>query len=286
MLTTGNAVAYVIDVEFVWGYQATIAGLTKSPPPYTYPPPTTMLGAIAEAVARSEGLGENSLPTLMGALTTDLIAVALRPINCVPVKYQDVNRVIAVREAGGRRYPSSEDLQGSFDAPARGKTILTSLDGKSPTIEWVLVWRQNPVLKVAEPLTRLSNVPLSPKHLWRLHRVGSKESLASVTRVMVKEVKALPQGSQARTMFSFPLKAVSKYEPRGRWVVEAYADPFKPYVRDESPALRYLRGETIPFALPVLTASGDEPVAFVRPSRDGVLLEVEGVGTVVGVIKG
>lgn len=286
MLTTGNAVAYVIDVEFVWGYQATIAGLTKSPPPYTYPPPTTVLGAIAEAIARSEGLGENSLPTLMSALTKDLVAVALRPVNCIPVRYQDINRVIAIRQTGKDRYPSSRDLQGSFDAPARGKTILASLNGKPPTIEWVLVWRRNPVIKVPKPLTRPSNVPLSPKHLWRLHRIGSKESLASVTRVLVKEVKALPQGSQARTRFSFPLEALSKYEPRGRWVVEAYADPFKPYAKGESPALRYLRGESMSFALPVLAASGDEPVAFVRPSRDGVLLEVEEVGTVVGVIKG
>lgn len=278
-----EAVAYVMDVEFVWGYQATIAGLTKSPPPYTYPPPTTILGAIAEAIARSEGLaGEDSLPTIMNALTKNLIAVAMKPVNCIPIKYQDINRVIAIREAGGIKYPSIEDLQGSFDAPARGKTILTSLGGGPPTIRWVLVWRRNPVIRLS---TRPREVLLSPKHLWRVHRVGSKESLASVVNVLRKPVKLLPSGAEERTAFSFPLKAVSKYDPRGRWVVESYADPFKPYAEGESPALRYLKGEVIPFAAPMLTAVDEEPVAWVTPSEEGTLLEVEEVGAVVGVIK-
>lgn len=278
-----EAVAYVIDVEFVWGYQATIAGLTKSPPPYTYPPPTTLIGALAEAVARSEGLGEDSLPTVINALTKDLLAVALKPLNCVPVKYQDINRVIAIRESGGTRYPTAKDPQGSFDAPARGKTILTSLDGDSPRIRWVLVWRRNPIMRT---LTNPQGIPLRPEHAWRIHRVGSKESVASVVNVLKKPAKALPRDAEEGTAFSFPLKAVSRYEPEGRWVVESYADPFKPYAEGESPALRYLRGDVIPFAAPVLVAVGEEPVAWVTPSSEGTLLEVDGVGTVVGVVKG
>jgi len=280
---TDEAVAYVIDVEFVWGYQATIAGLTKSPPPYTYPPPTTLLGALAEAIAKSEGLGEDSLPTIMNALTKNLIAIALKPLNCVPIKYQDINRVIAIREAAGVRYPNAEDPQGSFDAPARGKTVLVSLDCSAPTIRWVLVWRSNPaIMMLAHP----QEVSLSPKHAWRVHRVGSKESLASVVNVLRKPAKALPGDAEEGTSFSFPLKAVSKYEPEGRWVVESYADPFEPYAEGESPALRYLKGDVIPFAMPVLTAVDEEPVAWVAPSKEGTLLEIDGVGTVVGVVKG
>ncbi len=290
-MMTGEAVAYVIDVEFMWGYQATVAGLTKSPPPYTYPPPTTVLGAVAEAIARSEGLGESSLPLIMNALTKDLMAVALKPLNCVPIKYQDIGRVIAVRESGGVRYPNAEDPQGSFDAPARGRTVLAPLPSgggdqprDAPRIEWVFVWRRNPAVRM---LTHPQGLPLSDSHLWRVHRVGSKESLASVVRVLRRGVKALPSSAGGMTRYSFPLKAVSQYELlSGKWVVESYADPFKPYGEGESPALRYLRGDVIPFASPILTAVGEEPVARVTPSSEGVLLEVEGVGVVVGVIKG
>jgi len=283
---TDEAVAYVIDVEFVWGYQATIAGLTKSPPPYTYPPPTTLLGALAEAIARSEGLGEDSLPTIMNALTKDLIAIALKPLNSVPIKYQDINRVIVFKEVGKTniRYPSLKDLQGSFDAPARGKTVLVSLGRDSPKIRWVIAWLRNPIIKMS---TRTQEIPLSPKHVWRIHRVGSKESIASVVSVLKKPAKMLRGDSEEGTSFSFPLKAVSKYEPEGRWVVESYANPFKPYTEGESPALRYLKGDVIPFATPVPTAVDEEPVAWVTPSREGTLLEVEveGVGVVVGVTK-
>lgn len=285
-----EAVAYVMDVEFVWGYQATIAGLTKTPPPYTYPPPTTLLGAVAEAVARSEGLGESSLTSIMNCLTEDLIAVALKPINCIPVKYQDINRVIAVRESGGSRYPSAKNPQGSFDAPARGKTVLVSLNGEAPRIRWVLAWRRSPTLPAGAGRARLR-----PEHLWRVHRVGSKESLASVINVVREAPKPInrPDGGEVvTTTYSFPLRAVATcVKLVGDWVVEQYADPFKPYGAGrggspESPALRYLRGDTTPFASPVLSARCGAPVAHVRLSERGVALRVGSYGTVLGVVRG
>ncbi len=217
---------------------------------------------------------------MLDVLTVDLIAIALKPLNCVPIKYQDINRVIAIRESGGRRYPSSRDPQGSFDAPARGKTTLASLNEDAPRIRWVMIWRRNPLVMLQNGLSRELNV----NHLWRIHRIGSKESLASVVSASKRGIRVL-NTSEGSTTFSFPLTVLSRYELRGRWVVESYVNPFKHFKKGESPALRYLRGCVSPFALPLRSSLKDTPTALVSASDKGVLLEVEGEGVIVGVRK-
>ena len=130
---------YLVDVEFIWGFQCRIAGLSKTSPSFLYPPPTTFLGALAESMAKREGIGEEKGKQLISVLCESLLAFGVRPLNAIPVKYEDLNRIIAIRIRGGKYYPRTDNLFASFDSPARGKTILSSIDSEPPRLRFFLV---------------------------------------------------------------------------------------------------------------------------------------------------
>lgn len=271
--------AYIVDTEFVWGYQTNVAGLSKTPPSFTYPPPTTFLGAVTEAIAKREGLGESSYLRILNELVEPLVAIAIKPRNIYPMKTLDINRVIAVRSSSvklpnGKQiqvyHPHPDFLEKAFDAPARGKTIASPVNG-APTITWVLVFSRQPKL-------------LKARDLWKVHRLGSKESVVSVTRVDAVKATIDEKGSST-TEYSIPLKYVRRFKPRigSEWVIESYADPFKPFGGD-SPATRYVSGDTVLFALPLNKGGVMPSAALVEVGEGGAFYRVGKVG-VVGVMK-
>jgi CRISPR-associated protein, Cas5a family len=130
-------------VEFTWGFQSRIAGLSKTSPSFFYPPPTTFLGALGESIARKLGVGEYAGRDIISSLSRNLLAFGVRPLNCIPQKYEDLNRIIAVKITGGIHYPTPKNIFASYDSPARGKTILVSLDDNSPAMRFFLVFKKH-----------------------------------------------------------------------------------------------------------------------------------------------
>ncbi|PUA31181.1 MAG: type I-A CRISPR-associated protein Cas5 [Zestosphaera tikiterensis] len=161
---------YLIDIEFMWGFQARIAGMSKTSSSFPYPPPSTILGAITEAYSIRKMRGEGDFLKTLNEISTHLIALSYRSLNAIPMTYQDINRVLAVGQRGGVNYPSVKDPYGSFDAPARGKTVLVSVDDSPPTLRVALI---------VDDL-----IELKPEDLWKIKRIGSKESLVSVVDVV------------------------------------------------------------------------------------------------------
>lgn len=161
---------YLIDIEFMWGFQARIAGMSKTSSSFPYPPPSTILGAITEAYSIRKMRGEGDFLKTLNEISTHLIALSYRSLNAIPMTYQDINRVLAVGQRGGVNYPSVKDPYGSFDAPARGKTVLVSVDDSPPTLRVALI---------VDDL-----IDLKPEDLWKIKRIGSKESLVSVVDVV------------------------------------------------------------------------------------------------------
>ncbi len=164
---------FLVDIEFMWGFQARVVGMSKTAPSFPLPPPTTILGAIAEVYARKKKLSESYSATTMKELARNVLTLTYKPLNAIPLTYEDLNRIIAVRIAGGIKYPSTLDPYGSFDAPARGKTILSALDNNPPILRVLAVFKDS--------------ADLSSEDLWKIKRIGSKESLVCV--VDVKEEK-------------------------------------------------------------------------------------------------
>jgi len=220
-------IGFIVDTEFVWGFQARIVGLSKTSPSFYYPPPTTFLGAMAEVIAKEDNVGEDLGRFIINELGGNLLAIGVRPINCVPIKYEDLNRVIAVKITSGKLYPNPEDLSKSFDSPARGKTILTSLNSEAPRLRWFLVFKERTINVQDENLkNKIDAIELSEEIFWKIHRLGSKESRVCVVDVNTFDEIHVSSGL-VTTNYSFPATAVSTCEEVvRRWENEVYVDPF------------------------------------------------------------
>ncbi len=251
-------IGFIVDTEFVWGFQARVVGLSKTSPSFYYPPPTTFLGALAEVIAKAESIGEKNGKKIIPELSKNLLAIGVRPINCIPIKYEDLNRVIAVKITSGTLYPDPKDLVKSFDSPARGKTILSSLDDNAPMIRWFLVFKE---------IELNGNLSLSEEHFWKIHRLGSKESRVSVVDVFIADELDV-KDKNAVTNYSFPaVKSITVVDSGGNWEYEVYVNPFevKRYDEVENPVTNYISGRKIlPFKIPILQTLLRQPMCRVE----------------------
>ncbi|MGC8987803.1 hypothetical protein [Infirmifilum sp.] len=241
--------AYVFDVEFLWGFQSRVAGLSKSPPSYLFPPPTSVLGALAERLARKLKFGEMDGVRLIIELSRDLVAISFRPINAFPISYMTLSRVIAIGQRGGVSYPTSQDVHvyKSFDAPAKGSTLLGSIDGQPPRIRYYIVFR--------------GGERLSPDDIWAIRRIGSRESPVAVVNVW--EAKIAGTDKEGFVYTAVP-------EDRGVTILSGSSGSFReyyvdPYVLTDSPAKTLLMNpsQVKPFLVPVPEISGVQSPLYV-----------------------
>ncbi len=236
-------IGFIVDTEFVWGFQARIVGLSKTSPSFYYPPPTTFLGALAEVVAKDKVLGEGVGRKLMTKLSENLLAIGVRPLNCRPIKYEDLNRVLTIKITSGVLYPNPTDFAKSFDSPARGKTILASFSD-SPKLRWFVVFKANQI-----ELDR-KQIEINKDNFWKIHRIGSKESIVSIVDVKVFEPEKIE--GEIKTTYSFPvtknIEVIDEVWKRN-WVYEVYINPFN----FSNPIKDYIGGKNLlPFKIPIM----------------------------------
>ena len=229
------------DLEFVWGFQCKVVGLSKSSPSFYYPPPTTILGAIAEQIAKEYKIGEKRGKEIIPLLSANLLALGIKPLNCTPVKFSDINRLIALKVTGGVLYPRPDDIAGSFDAPAVGKTMLSPLEGEPPRLRAIVIYKDKTISLQSERIEIASDI------IWRIHRIGSKESLVSV--IDVRDFHPNKIEGDVDTEYSFPLlEGVTLLrEDSPSWVRETVVNPFtiKSYDEKQNPVIDYLQGINI-----------------------------------------
>lgn len=229
------------DLEFVWGFQCKVVGLSKSSPSFYYPPPTTILGAIAEQIAKEYKIGEKRGKEIIPLLSANLLALGIKPLNCTPVKFSDINRLITLKVTGGVLYPRPDDIAGSFDAPAVGKTMLSPLEGEPPRLRAIVIFKDKTISLQSERIEIASDL------IWRIHRIGSKESLVSV--IDVRDFHPNKIEGDVDTEYSFPLlEGVTLLrEDSPSWVRETVVNPFtiKSYDEKQNPFIDYLQGINI-----------------------------------------
>jgi len=261
-------IGYIVDVEFLWGFQANVIGLSKTPPSFYYPPPTTFLGALAEALAKHHRLGEERGKELIPKISQNILAIGVKPVNCFPIKYEDINRIITLKITGGKPYPNPKNLAASFDAPARGKTVLVTLNGDAPVLRFFLVFRKSTVTCDSE------NLELNEDIFWKIHRLGSKESRVSVVNVRRERNLETVKG-RGITNYSFPLlKEVSpEYVLEGSWEYEIYVKPYNldSYLR----ITEYIVGKNaLPFMVPLKKSVLEEPKYLVSLSHNVTIYRI------------
>ncbi|NPA85908.1 MAG: type I-A CRISPR-associated protein Cas5 [bacterium] len=262
------SLGFLVEVEFDWGYQCKVAGLSRGSAAYLYPPPTSILGALAESIARKEGLGEKQGLAVLDELGKHLLALGIRPVNCMPIKFSDISRIITVKITSGQRFPHPE--LHSFDAPAIAKTMLSpvTVDEKAPLLCIVLVFDTEKIV------VDKREILLEEEYFWRIHRIGSKESRVSVLEVKEKEAEIVQQKNLVLRA-SFPLMGVDVKQEYGRWLTEVYLDPASlNYRRTLSACYQCFTSEQfIAYKLPVLEP-GKEPQCIVELEK-GAAYKVE-----------
>lgn len=228
--------AFVFDVEFLWGFQARVAGLSKSPPSYLFPPPTTVIGALSESLARRLGIGERDGVGIMRELSQDLIAISFKPLNAFPSSYMTLSRVLAIGNRKDTNYPTPKDvyLYKSFDAPARGSTFLGTIDGQPPIIRYFIIFKDS---------SRVTH-----DDIWRIKRIGSRESLVSVARAWNADVKL--EGTEGVVATAVPEVEGIEIASRGGTIREYYVYPYR---FSDAPAKIYLTDPSLvrPFIIPI-----------------------------------
>jgi len=288
-------IGFIVDTEFVWGFQARVVGLSRTSPSFYYPPPTTFLGALAEVIAKDYHIGEDLGKFIINELSRNLLAIGVRPINCVPIKYEDLNRVIMIRAVGGTiKSPSLTNLQASFDSPARGKTILASLNNEAPKLRWIVIFKDEYLtVENGKLKERIDKIELSKDFFWKIHRLGSKESKVCVVNVFgTRDVKK--KSGIVITNYSFPTEAIDNNsdEKIRRWEHEVYVDPFigKIYERRHERKKiveigmleRYVLAESLRvFKIPIMVSS-QNPEYILSLRRGWVAYYVEKGEVVIG----
>ncbi len=255
--TMTKLIGYIIDVEFVWGFQARVVGLSKTNPSYLYPPPTTFIGALASSIAKRKYLGEKEGRELMVKLCKSLEAIAFRPLNCIPIRYEDINRIITIKVAGGIKYPNPKKVRESFDSPARGKTSLISLDENPPCIRYAVIFKEDKVTR-----------DINKEDFYSINRLGSKESVVSVIDVMEHDDIEIINNSREITSYSFPLTSnnVLKKIISPKWEYEIYIDPRTIHASASYNPLEIYRkfSHVKIFRIPVLTDILSKPQVYVE----------------------
>ncbi|MGC9115921.1 MAG: type I-A CRISPR-associated protein Cas5a [Fervidicoccaceae archaeon] len=229
--------AYIFDVEFLWGFQARIAGLSKSPPSYLFPPPTTVLGALAERLARKAKLGEKDGLKIIKDLSSDLVAISFRPMNALPISFMSLMRVFSLGIRDNINYPTTKDvyIYKSFDAPSRGNTFLSTINNEPPKVRYIIIFKESS--------------KVTSDDIWTIKRLGSRESLVSVVSVREGIVERVSKEGHIYTATP-EIEGITITPRTMNFYREYYVFP---YSLDEAPSALYLKdpSKIKPYVIPM-----------------------------------
>ena len=209
----------LVRVRFSWGFAARLQPQSKMRMAFKYPPPTTLLGALAYPFIRRRGAGRLEVITkgkkvisaadkLKGLVKE--VATSLHEEPSIYGSYLRVNRI----------YRKSLD----FAVTAFPSSFVYSNEEGLADLVYVME-------EVSEDLERAA---------WGITRIGSRESVVSVESVYVGE--AIPKrGNSVKTRFSFSLR---DYSVRGDGTILYVVDWRKQDIGD------YAKADRIPYYYP------------------------------------
>ncbi len=246
-----------IVIELHWGYSVKHPFFSASQPSFRFPPPTTLIGALAFAIASRE-IGteilveKDGLYSYTAELLDDIPWVAYRFLSIDPAciaETRDLTRVlIAPYVRRDNVYPGSPYV---WAVQIHGKVYAPATE-----IEILYIVRDSIAGKAA-------------RCAWGIARLGTKESIASVRSVELLEVGTVAS-DVIETSYSF---ARSLAEPiEGVYTVSRLPIPSREWyrlgaVRDPS---RYLDDYVVPRAM-----------VRARVTERGAALKVGSLGIVI-----
>lgn len=212
-----------IEGEYHWGYWVRIPGTSKQQSALPLPPPTSLIGALAfplarrgllaESVGQGKIVGETIFPVFNGKcapLSTassfaDAFLGASMFLNGKAIMWEDINKYTTVhfqtttkdkpeeKAAGGRRYlekyRTGAISSGKVLYPKGKATVFFIFDEETLSKYILPPWDRN-----------------LEETLWSISRIGSKESIFSVNKAELVEVKKKSE-DVVKTKLYFPAEA-------------------------------------------------------------------------------
>ncbi len=215
-----------------WGYSVKHPIYSASQPCLRYPPPTTLLGALAYAIAREEGIEVRLEGSTLYSYATQLLSVVpwttYRFLDVDPsvlIETRDISRVLmAPYTRSDNVYPGSIYV---WAVQTHGKIYAPCT-----TLEILYIVRSDALDKIS-------------RAAWGITRLGTRESIVSVQLVEPLEAETV-ENNVVETSFGFPRSLATPVE--GSFVESRLSIPSRDWyalgiVRDVG---RYLEDFVIP----------------------------------------
>ncbi len=249
------AKAVVVSIKLFWGYMIHFPFQTAAPTPLPYPPPTTLIGALAAAYARMRRLPEavrikgRLESTAAVLIRRGMVLDAYAAIRGYVALHQDLSKVIALP------YLVQRGRDFWFGAQAFGKAF-------------------GPVALRAVYIVSDAAADEVAAYAWGINRIGSKEGIATVTDVAIADLVPLSERIVSTRYYA----RASLVEPRRNYrLVKMWRITPEAYSGVKRPGEELWEYYYVPSRLGVY---GGE--MLVRLKETGVAVDVMGEKLVVG----
>jgi len=178
-------------LELHWGYSIKHPIYSASQPSFRFPPPTTLIGALAYTIASRENRSEilidkNNLYSYTAKILIDVPWATYRFLNIDPSLLTETRDLVRVSIAPYVRrdniYPGSPYI---WAVQTHGKMYIPLL-----LIEAIYVVKDSAVNNIL-------------RYAWGITRIGTKESIASVKSVEILDTYIVSD-TIVETVYSFP----------------------------------------------------------------------------------
>lgn len=247
--TLHNLSLLFVEAKLSWGYASRFVPFSKSRFSYEFPPPTTLIGALASSLARICGWPENLKEELISSadLVRRFVRSAHLEVFLAASPFSDINRIYWIHRG---------ELQS--DAVALDKIYV------SPTKENYPIFNIVYVIENEKGRQVLGNEyeKLLIEAGWAITRIGQKEGVTSVTNCQLyKELSTHVEGS---TSYYFPADLAS-FSPKTYKQIRVVN-------WRKVPMGQYVGAEKINLVIPYSEGQLRSTPVRVTTSEDGVVL--------------
>ena len=212
-------------VELHWGFIVRLVGTSASQPAYPLPPPTTVVGAFMNPLARILGVGEGGQPRRLHRVISRAMECALRATLAASAGVLPGKTGVAVYEEPSRILGGAYKAGGSYEKAVKQPPYIAVQEllpvqgtgaASAPKLRLVLAW----LLDLGKIQSCL-DVTIGSQELesaaWSVYRVGSREGLVSTIEAAHyggEELETLGPGERFESILYQPEECSQPLEAR------------------------------------------------------------------------
>ena len=230
-----NYLALKVTYRHTWGYRISYPYQSSAQATLTYPPPSTLIGALAYPFFMNlnypEAYRDKEVVSVAYKLARNIISVNFSysiDENHVPIKYGDISRLstISYLEPKFRK-----DMKFWFAIQSMEKVFYT---GKSDVVYLI------DIDSLISETGAKDIAKLIETSAYTINRVGSRESVVSVERVVIDMCELSDPPNKISTRFYFPIPDGPPLTRTSNYIITSFWN-----YRDKEPYTFRYRGKPI-----------------------------------------